>query len=235
MDQSETGVYQWLRSEGRKVRQGDEPPDFVVDGDIAVEVTTLSDFGYLSVAQSFEKFFSSLGPAENGRGYEVSIEYEDEKVFKGRKKAELRKWIKQKLDDHYRNPDSRIQPDGYREIFPPYDVTLRIRLWRRRDDPPEYKYTLDYLLPPQPPLVEKIQAAIDKKSANTRIQERTAKYREWWLVVTGFHHPWLDQQEKDLLSDGLVLQPPWKYLIAVNSPTQGCVLKSRENGNSDGS
>ena len=46
-----------------------------------------------------------------------------------------------------------------------------------------------------PTLVENIQAAIDKKSANLRIQERTGNYREWWLVVTSFN--WTGQRGRD--------------------------------------
>ena len=84
-----------------------------------------------------------------------------------------------------------------------------------------------------PALVGNIQAAIDKKSSKRSIQERAAKYQEWWLVVTGFHS--LCQDDLKILSKALVLRAPWKHLIGVNSPTQGVVLKSRDDGDSEGS
>lgn len=242
MDQSETAVYQWLRAEGRRVRPlgTADPPDFVVDGDIAVEVTTLFTGAYQSLYQFFDKLFRALGTADDGRGYAVSIKYEDEEMFQtadeGRKKAELRRLTKQELQAHYRNPDSGIWPDGRSVIPLLHGITLEIWPWHRHSDhPAEYKYTVTMLVPSKGEMAlnEKIQAAMDKKSANSRIQERMAQYREWWLVVTGFHS--LYQDDLKILSDALVLRAPWTHLIGVNSPTQGVVLKSRENGGSEDS
>ena len=245
MDQSEAVVAEWLRSEGHEVRHltgGDDPPDFVVAGDIAVEVMTISPPAYRRMFQFFgDKLFKALGAAENGRGYSVFVEYEDEKMFEtdeGKKKAELRKCIRQKLEAHYRNPYSGCWRNGRRVIFLCHGITLEIGPWLS-DHPADYKYTVHMLGASKgeiviPTLVENIQAAIEKKSANPRIQARAANYREWWLVVTSFH--WLDQNDWKIVSDRLVLRAPWKHIIAVNinSPTQSSVLKSRGDGNSDG-
>ena len=49
MDESEAVVAEWLHAEGDEfhhLTDGDDPPDFVVDGDIAVEVTTISPPAY---------------------------------------------------------------------------------------------------------------------------------------------------------------------------------------------
>lgn len=230
--ESEELVAEWLRSEGHKIchlTDGDDPPDLVVDGNIAVEVTTINSSAYLSLYQFFNKHCESLGCAEDGRGYSVAIEYEDEKIFesadKGKKKKELKKRIKQELKEHYRNPDSGVQRDGYSVIELPYGITLEIWPWRMLSDyPVQYKYTVQQLTPfageiPIPALVEKLQAAIDKKSANTCIQERVAKYQEWWLVVTdAFSYVGhLDQDGEKRIADMLVLREPWKCLIALST------------------
>lgn len=224
MDQSEAVVYQWLRSEGRKVRQGDDPPDFVVDGDIAVEVTTISPPAYRRLFQFFnDKLFKALGAAENGRGYSVIVEYEDEKMFEtdeGKKKAELKCLIRQKLENHYRNPSSGGWRNGRCVISLCHGITLEIWPWTS-DHPAEYKYTVAMLGASKgeiviPALVENIQAVMAKKSANLRIQARATKYREWWLVVTSFY--WPDQSGWKIVSDALVLQEPWQHIIAVNTP-----------------
>ena len=245
MDQSEAVVAEWLRAEGHKVRPlgHDDPPDFVVDGDIAVEVTTISTEAHQSIVQFFDKLFRALGNAENGCGYAVSIEYEDEKMFEAvderKKKTELRQCIRQMLKAHYRNPNSGIRPDGRCVVSLLHGITLEIWPWQRLSDHPvEHKYTVYMFMPFKgeifiPALVENIQAAIDKKSSKRSIQGRAAKYREWWLVVTGFHS--LYQDDLKILSDALVLRAPWKHLIGVNSPTQGAVLKSREDGDSEDS
>lgn len=245
MDQSEAVAAKWLRSEGHEFRHltgGDDPPDFVVDDNIAVEVTTISTYAYRSISHFFNNLFHKfLGNAENGRGYAVSIEYEDERMFEVAgvsKKEDLRRLIRQELKAHYRNPNSGIRPNGSCVIPLLHGITLEIWPWQSsRDYPVEYKYTVCGFKPFNgeifiQALVENIQAAIDKKSAKQTIQARVADYREWWLVVTGFRR--LDQDESKILSDMLVLREPWKHLIAVNSPTQISVLKSREDGNSDG-
>ena len=229
--ESEELVAEWLRSEGHEVRHltdGDDPPDLVVDGNVAVEVTTIDSFAAQSLYQFFDKHCKSLGPAEDGRGYSVAIEYKDERTFEsddeGKKKKELKRRIKQELAEHYRNPDSGVQRDGRRVIELPYGITLVIWPWHNSCSV-RYKYTVQAIMSFAgeiliAALVEKIQAAIDKKSANTRIQERAAKYQEWWLVVTdtfsGVRH--LDQDsKKKIIADTLVLREPWRCLIAIST------------------
>ena len=234
MDKSEEVVAEWLRSEGHDfchLTGDDDPPDFVVDGDIAVEVTTISPPTYRRMFQFFsDRLFKALGAAENGRGYSVFVEYENEKMFEtdeGKKKAELKCLIRQKLEAHYRNPYSGCWRNGRRVISLCHGITLEIWPWPS-DHPAEYKYTVHMLGASKgeiviPTLVENIQAAIDKKSANLRIQARAANYREWWLVVTSFH--WLDQNDWKIVSDRLVLRAPWKHIIAVNSRAAGQVSR----------
>ena len=230
MDKSEAVVAKWLRSEGHEFRHltgGDDPPDFVVDGDIAVEVTTISPPAELRMFQFFsDKLFKALGAAENGCAYPVFVEYEDEKMFEtdGRKKkGELKRLIKQKLEAHYRNPNnpnSGTWRNGRRIIPLCYGITLEIGPWPS-ERPADYKYTVRWLGASKgeiviPTLVENIQAAIEKKSAIQRIRERAEEYREWWLVVTSFY--WPGQDGWKTVSDALVLKEPWKHLFAVNAP-----------------
>ena len=230
--ESEKLVAEWLRSEGHEVRHltdGNDPPDLVVDGNIAVEVTTINSFAGQSLCQSFNKHCKSLGRAEDGRGYSVSIEYKDERIFEaadeGKKKRELKKRIKQVLDEHYRNPGSGVQRDGRNVIELPYGIMLVIWPWHMLSScSVRYKYKVQRIMSFAgeiriPALVEKLQSAIDKKSANKRIQERAAKYQEWWLVVidalSDVCH--LDQDSERKIADTLVLQEPWKCLIVIST------------------
>ena len=234
MDESEAVVAEWLRSEGHEFRHltgGNDPPDFVVDGDIAVEVTTISPPAYRRMFQFFsDKRFKALGAAENECGYSVFVEYEDEKMFETdevKKKAELRKCLRQKLEAHYRNPDSGCWRNGRRVICLVHGITLEIWPWPS-DHPADYKYTVQGLGASKgeiviPALVENIQAAIDKKSDSSRIRARAENYREWWLVVTCFY--WPDQNGWKIVSDALVLKEPWKHLIAVNAPSRPYALQ----------
>lgn len=229
MNRDEELVAEWLRSKGHEVchlTDGQDPPDLVMDSDIAIEVITINSLAHKSVWQFLGETFKSLGPAENDRGYWVSIEYEDETMFQsvdeGKRKKELRKHIKQVLEDHYRNPDSGIWRYEHNPIKLPYGLTLKI-LGEKTDNPDRCKYEVyiggelkgDIIVDT---LAKNIQAAIDKKSANKRIQERVAKYREWWLVVTEVLFPCidrLDQASLRIVSDTIVRREPWKHIIAV--------------------
>ena len=226
MNRDEELVAEWLRSKGHKVCHGQDPPDLVMDGGIAVEVTTINSLAHRSIWQFLDAtFIKSLGPAENGRGYWVSIEYEDETMFQsvdeGKRKKELRKHIKQVLEDHYRNPDSGIWRYEHNPIKLPYGLTLKI-LGEKTDNPDRCKYEV-YIGGESKgdigvdTLVKNIQAAIDKKSANKRIQERAAKYREWRLVVTDVfsYIDRLNQDSSKVVSDAIVRREPWKHIIAV--------------------
>ncbi len=227
MDESEAVVAEWLRSEGHEFRHlgRDDPPDFVVDGDIAVEVTTISPPTERRMFQFFsDKLFKALGAAENGCAYPVFVEYEDEKMFDGtdedKKKRELKRLITQELEAHYRNPNSGTWRHGRRVIPLCHGITLEIGPWPS-EHPADYKYTVRGLGASKgeiviPTLVENIQAAIEKKSAKPRIRERAEEYREWWLVVTSFY--WPGQDGWKTVSDALVLKEPWKHLFAVNAP-----------------
>ena len=236
MKRDEELVAKWLRSEGHDVchlTDGGDPPDLVVDGDIAVEVTTINSFAHSSIWQFLDKTFKSLGRAENGRGYWVAIEYEDESMFQAagghkrdKMKAELRQHIKQALCDHYRNPASvvRRRRHGVIElpvIKLPYGLTLEI-MGEISDNPDRCKYkvgiggeSMGEIV--EGSLIKDIQATIDKKSANKVIQERAANYREWWLVVTDrfSNVRSLAQDGWKRVSDTIVRREPWKRIIAV--------------------
>ncbi len=230
MNRDEELVAEWLRSKGHKVcplTDGQDPPDLIMDGDIAVEVTTINSLAHRSVWQFLDEIFKSLGPAENGRGYWVSIEYEDERILqsrnsreKAKRKKNLKIAIKQRLTEHYDNPDLGVV------IQLPYGLTLEI-IGEITDNPDRCKYKVGWGMSYEgelviTTLVEDIQAAIDTKSNNKKVQERKEQYREWWLVVTDAFsnvHT-LDQGGWKAVSNVIVRREPWKRIIAVAIDSQ---------------
>ena len=225
MNRDEELVAEWLCSKGHEVchlTDGQDPPDLVMDSDIAIEVTTINSLAHRSVWQFLDEIFKSLGPAENGRGYWVSIEYEDERILqsrnsreKAKRKKDLKIGIKQRLTEHYDNPDLGVV------IQLPYGLTLEI-MGEITDNPDRYKYKVGWGMSYEgelviTTLVENIQAAIDTKSAKKKIQEEAKRYQEWWLVVTDAFsnvHT-LDQDEWKAVSGAIVRREPWKRIIAV--------------------
>ena len=90
VNRDEELVADWLRTQGHAVRHltnGDDPPDLVVDENVAVEVTTIASFAFTSVWDFMEGVCRSLGPAEGGRGYFISVNA-DEGLLQGRGRKE---------------------------------------------------------------------------------------------------------------------------------------------------
>ena len=123
------------------------------------------------------------------------------------------------------NPDSAIRQHGRIEL--PYGLTLKI-IGDITDNPDVCRYQVGFsgahtggLVVTA--LIEGIQVAIKKKSANNKIQERAANYREWWLVVTdafsNVGH--LDQDSSKVVSEAIVRRELWKRIIAVAVRSNG--------------
>lgn len=66
MNRDEELVSAWLKSRGHAVHpmsRGNDPPDIVVDGNIAVEVTTIASYAYRTLWDFMDSVCRSLGPA----------------------------------------------------------------------------------------------------------------------------------------------------------------------------
>lgn len=240
MKHHEELVADWLLSEGHVVRHmsnGEDPPDLVVDGNIAVEVTTMASYAHNTLWGFLEGVCKSLGRAENGRGYWIYFEVEDEALLqhsdKGRIvaiKRDLRAAAKAALRKHYANPLTTVSPaeetTGFlpvpRGIALPHGVELRIwgAINNNRDN---VKYKVGgggeaegCLVVPH--LIDAIQSAVRRKTAKSTIKERAEWYRGWWLAVTD---PYanaenLDDNELRALGNAIHYGPPWERVILVN-------------------
>ena len=238
VNRDEELVADWLRTQGHAVRHltnGDDPPDLVVDENIAVEVTTIGSFAFTSVWDFMEGVCRSLGHAEDGRGYFIAVNADEGLLQrKGRKevaavKRELRFHAKKALRSHYRNPNAT--PSGVDEpvsFFPlnglvrlPHGVDIRI-IGPMRDNPDDVKYEVAMggtrAVWVVPHLVETIQAAICKKTNNRMVQERIASYPEWWLVVTDPQYSQgLTEDDVRTIAEEIHYGAPWHRISLANT------------------
>lgn len=225
----------WLENQGHAVRhleRGDDPPDLVVDGDIAVEVTTIASYAHRTLWDFMEGVCKALGPAENGRGYFLSIWSEDEALLQHpdrRKvaaiKRDLRRYTKLALRNHYANPDATLLgPEQEIDFFPrngrirlPHGVEIQI-IAPIRDNTDNVKYEVAAggakAVWVVPHLIEAIQAAISKKTNNEIIQRRAREYTEWWLVVTDPTYARnLGTNEAAAVADSIEYRTPWRRIM----------------------
>ena len=240
MNRDEKLVADWLCTQGHAVRHltdGEDPPDLVVDGDIAVEVTTIASYAYRTIWDFMEDVCKSLGPAENGRGYFLRVRFDNERLLQDgdrRKiraiKRELSFYAKIALCNHYRSPDGRIlgpigEPPDYLPrdglIRLPHGVELRI-VAPIQDNQHDVKYEVGgqwrEAVWVVPHLIETIQAAISKKTNKRTIRERAVRYPEWWLVLTDPNYSQgVAANEAREIAEAIRYGEPWRRILLANT------------------
>ncbi len=244
MNQDERLVGDWLVGQGHAIRHlgnGEDPPDIVVDGDVAVEVTTIASYAFSSVWDFINSLCESLGDAENGRGYLIWVSSDDQALLQSKDfrrvaaiKRELKHYAKIALRNHYANPDATLSPPpksfGYEDpidflpvngrIRLPHGVVLRI-VEPIRDNRSNVKYevagggaTAVWVVPH---LIDTIQSAIRKKTDKRTIKERAGRYKEWWLVVTDpLHAGRLNDDELQKVGNAIEYGEPWRRILLAN-------------------
>ena len=238
MKHHEQVIADWLDGHGHVVRRlgnGDDPPDIVMDGNIAVEVTTIASYAYLTLWDFMDRVCKSLGPAEGGRGYFISVRAEDRSLLQGqdrRRVAAIKKQIKRSaklaLRNHYANPDAKpYGPELAVDFIPrngrvrlPYGVELNIAPFPMVENPENVKYEVAggfgeacWVVSR---LTEIIQSAIRKKTNNKLIRRRSGEYQEWWLVVTDLQYSaTLNSSEVQTVANAIHYDKPWKRILLV--------------------
>lgn len=237
VNRDEELVAAWLGSQGYAVRHltnGEDPPDLVVDGNVAVEVTTIASYAGRSIWDFMEGVCRSLGAAENGRGYLISWTSENEALLQDGDrsriaaiKRELRHLAKIALGNHYRNPHVP-GPAGEPPDFLPRNGLVRlthgvsIRISGPIQDNQNVKYKVAvgdtkavWLVSH---LIEAIEAAILKKTSNRMIQKRADNYTEWWLVVTDpSYSRCLSLDEVRAIAEATHYSEPWRRILLANT------------------
>ena len=240
VNRDEKLVADWLCTQGHAVRHltnGEDPPDLVVDGNIAVEVTTIASYADRTNWDFMAGLCKSLGRAEHGRGYLLGVRFDNERLLqdgdRGKVKAiehELRFDAKSALRNHYRNPDGRILgPIGEPPDFLPRDGLIRLRhgvelriIAPIQDNQNNVKYEVFWQWREAvwvvPHLIETIQAAISKKTNKPTIRERAVRYPEWWLVLTDPNYSQgVAANEAREIADAIRYGEPWRRILLANT------------------
>ena len=228
MNRDEELVADWLRTQGHAVRHltnGEDPPDLVMDDNVAVEVTTIASFAHRSTWDFMERVCVSLGPAENGRGYWIEVTSDNKALLqggphRGKIKSDLKSTAKAALRRHYANPTASglgKLPHGVeiRVLAPIYDNWWNVK----------YKVGAGGVAAGRilvPSLVAAIRAAVTRKTGNRTIQKRIGHYKEWWLAVTDpLDMRRLHGHEMQAVIEGIECDAPWSRVLLVSIVSDG--------------
>ena len=245
-DEHEALVGSWLIDQGFKVRHqkdGEDPPDFVINGEIAVEVTTVVSYDTESPHASLKNICNSLGVAENGHGYVLSVML-DWKTLQDNNKQKYavikhyRKEIKNILRAYYYTDTSiptykSVSLEGYSPfwknpeyIIPAIRLPNGVLLVLTKADNPKMKFFppyfgIDCVVWPGSHVITVVQKAIQKKTDKHTIKEQVKNHKEWewWLALTAEPAYTLGFTESNTndIAKRIAYAEPWKRILLIES------------------
>lgn len=234
VDASEAIVDEYLRAQGFAdvvhEPDGNVPPDFLVDGHIAVEVRRLNQHeqtadGYRGlehvqarVIDVLRGAFDSVGPATSGPSWFVVCEYTRPLP----KWSELTRALVTVLRDF-------VDPPGATSPWIRVVPGLQIQLWRSSKLYPTRFVAGAFSDHDSGGLVlfemqRNLQICMEEKEQ--KVARVRSKYPVWWLVLADHIGHGLSAQERDQLRSLITVGEPWDEVILVDPahPERGFVL-----------
>lgn len=226
-----------LTSDPESVRQpACDPPDYVLNGDIAVEVTRISEgdeTSLHSLKKVAEDVLAELGPPGNGSSLCVMWVYEPTRSFP--RPERMKEQIRTALTP-YTKPYS--MPAGIEDCRLPCGLSLRlVHSWPTNEEP-SFKLqgfpamTGNHI---REKLLENVERAVTKKIE--KIRDRRSDFDTWWLVLVdrvfstdSFTFDGTNEGKRLLRSMRCIAQRlaiterswPWSRIIVLAPPTPCC-------------
>ncbi len=198
---------------------GNIPPDFLINNDIAVEVRRLNqhkiisgkyqplDNKSLSIFHSIEKAIESI-KSENNNCYIVSIDFEQPIDIRFIKKEIINR-LKQFLGNPVPLPCKIEINDSFSfEIYPAEPKYSSTFILGAMNDLDNGGFILSLL-------IKNINICIDEKTE--KIQRYRNKYRIWWLILIDTIGYGSYKSEINSIKSKLVIDPVWSKIIILNT------------------
>jgi hypothetical protein len=232
MDRSETLAQQYLQSLelGPVVYEpdGQIPPDFVIDGRIAIEVRRLNQNhetsdGYeglesveAGLLRFVEKLLPRYGPAPGGRGWWFSFDFRRPVDGRAVKRALPKALEAFKAAPAPHGVDLRLTPTFELEIRPASIAVEHFFMMGSYSD-----YDAGGFVAGE--IIRNLQLCIAEKAA--KIAPYRTRYAEWWLVLPDHIGPDLNKDERATIGEHVDLQMFSRVvLIHPRAPARALVL-----------
>jgi len=224
MDKTEKIAEEHLKSRGYATvvyePDGNVPPDFLVDGRIAVEVRRLNQNeetagGYrgleelsIPLLKQVQRFLKTLGPADAGESWYVMYTFERPMPPWPTIAGALKSALSDFKQHSHRDP-------GEIEVLPGLDVQL-IRAGRAYPDFFRLGAFADrdtggFILQE---LEKNIRLCAEEKAK--KVAKFRSKYPEWWLLLVDYIAHGIEPEDHDQLRKMLGRAPTWDKILVVN-------------------
>jgi len=224
MDASEKLVFKYLKYQGYTdiiyEPDGNIPPDFLVNGRIAIEVRRLNqNYGEgentkgleeaaIPLSKRIEKLALSMGPPVDNENWFVSFSFS--------RPVEQWKMLKPKLRNALQ---AFIDSSPRKETSLNFQKGLEVELFRASKPHPTFYVMGGYsdlesggwLLPE---MQKNLQICISKKTY--KIKKVKSKYQEWWLVLSDHIGYSLDAFDRQQFRDIISIAHDWQKIILIN-------------------
>ena len=226
-DEAESIAEAWLRSQKLNPKKhANDPPDYVIDGDIAVEVTRF-DMGEESIIKPlervFEEVFKEYSWPDDHQGWQVDVGCDVSRDLPEKKKTKniIRTAIKElREQDCWEHIDEKSGIEikfipGPHPGFSLMDVGPNMGEWVLFE------------------LRRKIQSSIGRKLKLVR--SKADQHKAWWLLLVGYKNPvpnfWLSKQEMKELHDSMKIPYPWVRVVVLDHSSQRVQIEWRRPSN----
>ncbi len=224
MDASEKLVFEYLKHQGYTdiiyEPDGNIPPDFLVNGRIAIEVRRLNENYYqggtskgieetaIPLWKKIKKLALSMGPPEDGESWFV--------FYRFRRPVEKWKKLEQRLREaleSFKDKKPRVKTslnfqNGFEvEIFRASKVHGTFYVMAGNSDQESGGWLI-------PEMKKNIQICISEKTY--KIQKVKSKYQEWWLALSDHIGYGLDDFDRQQFREQVSIEHDWKKIILIN-------------------
>ena len=224
MDTSEKLVYEYLNHHGYKdivyEPDGNIPPDFLVNGRIAIEVRRLNqnycegnnthglEEAAIPLWKKIEKLALSVGPSEDGKRWYVFYRFR-RPVEQWRKlEPKLRRALQNFKDKSPRVKTSLDFQNGFEvEIFRASKLHGTFYVMAGHSDQESGGWLI-------PEMEKNLQICISEKTF--KIKKMKPKYQEWWLVLSDHVGYSLDAFDREQFRDIVSIEHDWQKIILIN-------------------
>ena len=223
MDDSEKLVERFLIHRGHTnivyEPDGNVPPDFLVDGKIAIEVRRLNQNHNDGIAtkgleetaiplwNQISKMALSLGKPTSGVSWYLFFRFSrpiNWDTLKPKVLAELKSFINQPL---HQKTTFDFGNDFQIEVFPSHNQYATFYVMGGRSDEQSGGWLIEEI-------AKNLQHCINEKT--NKISKFKSKYPQWWLVLPDHIGHGLDDFDQSLFRDQVSLSHTWDKIILVN-------------------